>query len=312
MCDATVIVAAWCAEKTLARAVESALAQEGLCLEVIVVDDASPDATQAVAETLAERDARVRVLRQAVNSGPAAARNAALAAARGRWVAVLDADDAITPDRLARMVALGDAKAADAVYDDFQPVDATGRPLGPTHLAAIGLTGPEEWPLETFLAGCQAEAGRPGLGYLKPLMRLDFLHRQKLFYNESLRNGEDFHMIAGLLAAGGRLWVTPEPGYLYTAWSGSISNRLDPDHAQALAKADAGFLARHGTTMTPRAAALMQRRMRRFADFGTAEAVLQSLRAGQAGRAARALLSRPRATGRLLRQILEALQRRLV
>ncbi len=312
MIDATVIVAAWRAEKTLVRAIESALAQDGLTLEVIVADDASTDGTHAVAQEMAARHARVRVLRLDVNGGPSAARNAAISAARGRWIAVLDADDAMAPGRLARMVSLGESRGADAVYDDFQPVDAEGRPVGATHLKTLGLSAPVRWDLETFIAGCQAEPGRPGLGYLKPVLRREFLRDHGVTYDETLRNGEDFHLIAALLAAGGALWVMPEAGYLYRQAAGSISNRLDRDHACALARADAAFLRRKAPAMTARAEALMRRRIRRFADLATAEAVLQSLRAGHAGTALRALLRRPQATGRLLRQILEGLRRRMV
>jgi succinoglycan biosynthesis protein ExoO len=312
MADATVIVAAWCAEETLTRAVESALAQAEIRLEVVVIDDASPDGTLAVAEACARGDARVRVFRQVTNGGPSAARNAGFAAARGRWAAVLDADDVFAPGRMARMVALGEAQGADAVFDDFQPVDRNGRSVGPSHLAPYALERPVQWDLETFLAGCQAEPDRPSLGYLKPLLRMDFLRKHGLRYDETLRNGEDFHLIAALLAAGGTLWVTPEPGYFYTSRAGSISSRLNPAHAAALARADAAFLARNETTMSPAAAALMRRRMCRLGDLSTAETFLQALRAGQPGRAARALMHRPRAAGRLFRQGWEAARRRLV
>lgn len=312
MIDATVIIAAWHAEKTLARALESALAQQDVTLEVIVVDDASEDGTSDVAKAIAESDPRVQVLRMSANSGPAAARNAALGVANGRWAAVLDADDAFAAGRLAQIVALGDTRKADAVYDDFRPVDADGQFTGPTHLAPLAMTRPEQWDLEFFLAGCQADPGRPSLGYLKPMLRLEFLRAHELRYDETLRNSEDFHLMAELLVAGGALWVTPETGYLYTVAAGSISNRLNTDHARALAVADAAFLDRHAAGLTPQTTALMRRRMRRLGDLGTTELVLQSLRTGQPSKAMGALLRRPRATGRLLRQSWTAVRRRLV
>ncbi len=60
----------------------------------------------------------------------------------------------------------------------------------------------------------------------------DFLRSNGLAYDETLRNGEDFHLIAALLATGGALWVIPEAGYFYTTRTGSVSNRLNPDHAR--------------------------------------------------------------------------------
>ena len=79
----------------LAEAVHSVNAQGYRPLEVIVVDDGSTDGSGAVAAGLAG----VRCLRQE-NAGPAAARNAGVAVASGEFVAFLDADDLMTPDRL--------------------------------------------------------------------------------------------------------------------------------------------------------------------------------------------------------------------
>ncbi len=76
-------------ERTLAEAVESILGQAHPGLEVIVVDDGSTDGTAAVAARFGER---IRYLRQE-NRGPAAARNAGIAMARGSAIAFLDADD---------------------------------------------------------------------------------------------------------------------------------------------------------------------------------------------------------------------------
>jgi len=311
MVDATVIIAAWRAEDHLSRALQSALRQTDVALETVVVDDASPDGTLAVAEDWARRDSRVRVVGLKQNSGPAAARNAGLDAARGRWACILDADDAMLPERLSRMMTLGEAQDAAAVFDDFQPVDEAGRPRDSTYLSPFALRTPVRWDLQTFLAGCQAEPGRPSLGYLKPILRVDFLRRHGLRYDETLRNGEDFHLLIALLAAGGAVWVTPDVGYLYTMRTGSISSRLDPEHAQALAAADAAFLERHAAAMPPEALRLMRRRQRRLGDLSASEAVFHALRAGRPGQGMVALIRRPRAAGRLFRQAGHAVMQRL-
>ncbi|MCK0168491.1 glycosyltransferase [Jannaschia sp. S6380] len=306
---ATVIVAAWKAADQLPRSVGSALAQTGVTVEVVIVDDASPDDTFARAEELARDDPRIRVLRLTRNGGPSAARNAALEVARGEWVAVLDADDTMAPDRLAAMIALGEARGADAVFDDLQPVDAAGHPLGPTHLAPLDMQGPEAWSLERFLAGCQARPGEPSLGYLKPVLRRAFLDRHGIRYDTALRNGEDFHLIAALLAQGGRLWALPEARYRYTRQTGSISARLNPDHARALDRADAAFMDRHGAHAGVKR--LMRRRRHRLASLSTAEDIMVALKTRRPAAAIRALASRPSAAPRLMRQLAEAISRRL-
>ncbi|PPS45892.1 glycosyltransferase family 2 protein [Chroococcidiopsis sp. TS-821] len=79
----------------LPRAVKSALAQTVEDFEVIVVDDASPQPV-----TLPEHP-RLRILRQTVNQGGAAARNAGIKAARGQWITFVDDDDEMLPHLVA-------------------------------------------------------------------------------------------------------------------------------------------------------------------------------------------------------------------
>ena len=79
----------------LSRALGSVLGQEGVELEVLVVDDGSTDETPA--RLAAMEDPRVRVLRQSINQGVARARNRGIAEARGEWVAFLDDDDFWAP-----------------------------------------------------------------------------------------------------------------------------------------------------------------------------------------------------------------------
>ena len=89
---------------TLARAVDSALAQTHTPLEVIVVDDGSTDGTAAL---LASYGSRIHVVCQ-TNAGPSAARNRGAAAAQGGILAFLDSDDRWLPEKIERQAALMD------------------------------------------------------------------------------------------------------------------------------------------------------------------------------------------------------------
>src|ERR1700719_2584369 len=115
----SVLIAADNASPFLHRAVRSALAQTLAPLEVLIINDASTDNTLDVAKALASEDSRVRVISLAANGGAGAARNAGLDAARGDWVAILDADDAYVPSRLARLKSACTGTNADVVLDNF-------------------------------------------------------------------------------------------------------------------------------------------------------------------------------------------------
>ena len=99
----SVVIPAHNAAPTLARALESVLAQTHPVCEIIVVDDGSTDATAAVAERTA--GSAVRVIRQKCG-GASSARNAGIAVASGDVIALLDADDWWDPHKLSRQVAV--------------------------------------------------------------------------------------------------------------------------------------------------------------------------------------------------------------
>ncbi len=126
----SVIVPAYNAERYIERTLRSALDQTYRELEVIVVDDGSTDDTAAVVEAVKATDKRVQLIRQE-NAGVAAARNAAIAAASGRYVAPLDADDLWCPTKIASQVRRMENAGPDAgmVYCWWVAIDANGREL---------------------------------------------------------------------------------------------------------------------------------------------------------------------------------------
>ena len=108
----SVVIPAYNAGKTIAEAVGSVLAQSFGNLECLVIDDGSTDDTGAVIERLADQDLRVRLLRhrENCNHGTARSRNLGVYAARGEFIAFLDADDAWLPDKLERQLAIMDQR----------------------------------------------------------------------------------------------------------------------------------------------------------------------------------------------------------
>ena len=125
----SVIVASYNYERYLPAALESALAQDYAPIELVVCDDGSTDSSLAVANELARRDPRVRVISQQ-NAGAGAALNAAYASASGAIVCLLDADDTFLPGKVTRVVrAFKEDADAGLVLHGLQVVDGEGAPL---------------------------------------------------------------------------------------------------------------------------------------------------------------------------------------
>jgi glycosyltransferase involved in cell wall biosynthesis len=105
----TVVVPCYNYGRFLPFAISSVLSQADVDVEAIVIDDASTDGSQAVVTRLAESDERVRAILHDRNRGHIATYNEGLAQARGDYVVLLSADDALTPGALQRATALLDA-----------------------------------------------------------------------------------------------------------------------------------------------------------------------------------------------------------
>jgi hypothetical protein len=125
-----VLLPVWNGETFLARAIESMQRQTFSSFELIVIDDGSTDRTAAIAEEFASADHRVRLVRRR-HEGLSATLNAGIAAARGEYVARMDADDISVPERLQKQVAYLDAHpACVAIGAWIEVVDEAGRHIG--------------------------------------------------------------------------------------------------------------------------------------------------------------------------------------
>ena len=186
----SVIITAYNAAATIGDAVRSALSQAETA-QVIVVDDVSRDQTVQQAEEAAGGDPRLLVIRRARNGGPAAARNDGLDAVTGSVLAVLDADDFLLPGRFARLLALPDW---DMVADNILFVSEE---TSPTTLPPVPPCNDQrviDVDLADFVRGNLSTPGenRREWGFLKPLIRMNFLNRHRLRYRSDLRLGEGF------------------------------------------------------------------------------------------------------------------------
>lgn len=126
----SVLLPVWNGEAFLEQAIESILRQTLPSFELIVIDDGSSDRSAAIAEGFASNDGRVRVLRRP-HEGLSPSLNAGIAAARGEFLARMDADDVSVPGRLEKQIAYLDAHPACVAAGAWiEVVDEDGRPLG--------------------------------------------------------------------------------------------------------------------------------------------------------------------------------------
>ena len=115
LCLVSVVIPIYNVEKYLAECVESVLNQTYTDLEIILVDDGSPDHCGAICDAYAKKDSRIKVIHKE-NGGLSDARNAGLDTAQGRYVYFPDSDDYIKEDAIEKLVKLADSQNADMVF----------------------------------------------------------------------------------------------------------------------------------------------------------------------------------------------------
>jgi succinoglycan biosynthesis protein ExoO len=217
----SVVVPCFNTKDCAANAINSALAQIDVPVEVIVVDDGSKDGTPDMVRESFAGEARVRLFEMPANGGPSAARNAGVKLARGAWIALLDSDDLWRQNRLQRLLKHG--HKADFFADNLMSYDAAAAmETGPvyTGLSDRFLT------LTDFLLPSQP--GRHDFGYLQPVIRTDFLRKHRISYREDVRVGEDLLLNLRILLEGGRAYYVNEPLYIYTTPVGAASRSASP------------------------------------------------------------------------------------
>ncbi len=238
MPEVSFVVAAFNVAPYVAAAVASALQQTGTEVEVIVVDDASSDGTAEIVEEMARRDPRVRLVRRPRTGGPSIARNTAIDLARGAWLAILDADDLVDPQRSRRLLDLAQATEADVVADNFRRFSSDGA-VGSTMIEQAAEPYTFFVDVASFIRGNAMYDRRARLGYIKPMFRTAFIREHNIRHRESTLVGEDYHFCLSCLVAGARFLVTSESFYQYRVREGSISWRLKRSDIDELMRAQA-------------------------------------------------------------------------
>lgn len=291
--DVSFVIAAYNSAKTIRRAVESALAQRDVTVEVVVVDDCSTDHTRDVVAGIV--DERVRLIALPQNRGPGGARNAGFDAASGRWLAILDADDEVEPGRLSRMTERAADRNADIVVDNLDVIN--GDSVRSRMFPMDALRAQPSLTLPAFIDLNRLFHATHNFGYMKPVFLRSFVETHGLRYDETLRIGEDYILLASALASGGLCAVEPSSGYIYHIREGSISRVLRLDHVEAMIAGDARFTATFG--LNSEAQAAQARRTRSLVDAYDFLTLVAQMKARSVSGMLRTALANPRAVRHL-------------
>lgn len=273
----SILMVARNARRFIDGALSSARDQTFRDLEVVVVDDGSTDDTAAIVKSHGAADPRVRLV-DGPRRGLSAVRNASLSAARGRLGVVLDSDDVLHPRHVEDLVTAweryGDPICAGNMVE-FEEIGAHYRAQifaqGPAWLGARRIS-----LAEYVEAGMIGGSGVP-LGYLKPLLDLDFLRSAEIGYDERLRIGEDLDFVIRAMMAGAHFRFLPQATYYYRRHAGSTSHRLSRDDLNGLLAATRDYT----SGADPAFAELLKRRRRNLEGQLLQIAAIEAIKARQ-------------------------------
>jgi len=249
--EVSIIIPAHNTENYIARAINSALGQTLTNLEVIVVDDASTDATLEVIKGFT--DSRLRVFVNQQNLGVSGTRNRALREAKGNWIAVLDSDDWYAPDRLEKLLQVATAENADVVIDDLNFIQSSEQQPWSTLLRESGeqiQTIKQIDPVYFVKTDLYGQVGLH-LGFSKPLFKRNFLLNHGITYNETMQVAEDFQLTLQCLIDGAYCVFVPQPYYFYYFRPGSLVTQNKLRQINQTSKAIQNFLQQDNVQNNP-------------------------------------------------------------
>lgn len=213
----SVIIPVYKVEPYLDACVSSVVGQTFSDLEILLVDDGSPDRCPELCDAWAQKDPRVRVIHQE-NGGLSAARNTGIGAAKGEFLAFVDSDDMLEPDALRRAWEAQQACQADLVIFNLVYVDEHNHPLPAPDFSGFRdeiLTADEVW--QRYFALAEQK--------IYYVVAWNKLYRRELFKTLRYAPGkryEDQFLLPGLLTQCKTVACLRYVGYRYAQRGGSI------------------------------------------------------------------------------------------
>lgn len=242
----SVIIPVYKVERYLDACVASVVGQTYPDLEIILVDDGSPDNCPALCDAWAAKDTRIRVIHRS-NGGLSAARNSGLGVCTGDYIAFVDSDDRLEPETLERALRAQQKSGVDLVLFHYICTDENDQPLPdrtPADREEEALTPPQFWG-KFFASG---DACTYYVVAWNKLYRAELFHT--LRYAEGKRY-EDMFLLPNLIGQCRKILCLNFRGYRYAQRTGSIMSQGDPrnylDRSEYLLEWTTTFAARGDT-----------------------------------------------------------------
>lgn len=225
--EVTVVVPCYNYGRYLEQAVASARSQDNVVAHVMIIDDASTDDSAEVAQAIAASDDKVSVIAHSTNKGHIATYNEGLGSVETEFVALLSADDLLTPGALGRATALM-RSFPDVGFVYGRPVLVTGSVLPPARTRARTWT---VWNGRDWIAD-RYRLGRNAIWAPESVMRTTTLHRAGLFDSAHPHSG-DLHLWlrmaqkgdVGLISGADQGWYREHPSSMSrTRFSGQLTD----------------------------------------------------------------------------------------
>jgi glycosyltransferase involved in cell wall biosynthesis len=205
--DVTVVIPAYNAESTIEECLESVLSQEGVSVDIVVVDDGSSDETCNIVRGIIEKDSRVSLINNRRTKGVSGARNTGLDISKGEYVTFLDSDDYYFKGSLLERKKLLDVERDLKVsFCGLRFVDCAGKSLDC------------ETSMQTRID--YSEFYKCPLQMTAPLFKRSAI--SEIRFREDLSNGEDFHFLSQVVFKHGPFLGTGKVGVAYRVHKSSV------------------------------------------------------------------------------------------
>lgn len=252
------VVPVYNVEKYLPQLIESLQRQTLADLQIILVDDGSPDGSGKICDAYAREDARIHVIHKK-NGGVGAARNDGLAAATGRWVYFCDSDDYLEPEALEKLVSAGESSGAEVVYGDVAML--SGDKVRRMQFHEKAFVAEDRDTIDRLVmtvfgrryCPMPPQGGPAASCYGGPwnkIVRRELLEREAFRFDLTVKGiCDDLLYSCHVFAAASKVAYVPTVIYNYRLLGGSITHTYKPALLQtneAIFKAWQTFMARYG------------------------------------------------------------------